>query len=56
MPDGNDSTSDSNQKLIQEIISLERTYYFEKRNVKTERQRKLREIIERATPVKKAEK
>lgn len=33
--------------IIQEIISLERLYYFEKKNVKTERQRKLKEIIER---------
>lgn len=35
--------------IIKEIIGLEREYYFEKRNVKTERQRKLREIIERRT-------
>lgn len=33
--------------VIQEIISLERLYYFEKKNVKSERQRKLKEIIER---------
>lgn len=33
--------------VIQEIISLERLYYFEKRNVKSERQKKLKEIIER---------
>lgn len=36
--------------IIQELIELERQYYFEKRNVKTERQRKLRELIERHTP------
>lgn len=35
--------------IIREIIELERSYFFEKRNVKTERQRKLREIIERHT-------
>lgn len=35
--------------IIKEIIELERLYFFEKRNVKTERQRKLRELIERHT-------
>ena len=35
--------------IIREIIELERSYFFEKRNVKTERQRKLRDIIERHT-------
>ncbi|NOX74816.1 MAG: hypothetical protein GXP03_14760 [Alphaproteobacteria bacterium] len=35
--------------IIREIIELERRYFFEKRNVKTERQRKLQEIIERHT-------
>ena len=38
-----------NDPIIREIIELERSYFFEKRNVKTERQRKLREIIERHT-------
>ena len=38
-----------NDPLIREIIDLERSFYFEKRNVKTERQRKLREILERHT-------
>lgn len=35
--------------VIREIIELERSYFFEKRNVKTERQRKLRDLIERHT-------
>ena len=35
--------------IIREIIELERNYFFEKRNVKTERRRKLRELIERHT-------
>jgi len=35
--------------VIREIIELERTYFFEKRNVKTERRRKLRDLIERHT-------
>ena len=35
------------EPIIREIVELERQYFFEKRNVKTERQRKLREIIEK---------
>ncbi len=35
------------EPIIREIVELERQYFFEKRNVKTERQRKLRELIER---------
>ena len=45
-----------NDAIIKEIIALERSYFFEKRNVKTERQRKLRELIERYTKVGSAEK
>lgn len=40
------------EPIVKEIIELERSYFFEKRNVKTERQRKLREIIERHTSAK----
>jgi hypothetical protein len=35
--------------VIREIIELERSYFFEKRNVNTERRRKLRDLIERHT-------
>lgn len=38
-----------NDPIVREIIELERSYFFEKRNVKTERQKKLRDIIERHT-------
>lgn len=38
-----------NDPVIREIIELERSYFFEKRNVKTERRRKLRDLIERHT-------
>lgn len=38
-----------NDPIIREIIALERNYFFEKRNVKTERLRKLRNLIERHT-------
>jgi hypothetical protein len=40
-----------NDPIIREIVELERRYFFEKRNVITERRRYLREIIERHTKV-----
>ncbi|MCY3996212.1 MAG: hypothetical protein OXF07_08730 [Rhodobacter sp.] len=46
-----DSGGDTNI-VIREVIELERSYFFEKRNVKTERLRKLRDIIERHTKPK----
>ena len=49
MADSQDTTNAKHERIIKEIIGLERQYFFEKRNVKTERQRKLREIIERHT-------
>jgi hypothetical protein len=47
-----DDSQGEYEPIIKEIIALERSYFFEKRNVKTERQRKLREIIERHTNTK----
>jgi hypothetical protein len=44
-----ETSNGKNDPIIREIIELERSYFFERRNVKTERQRKLREIIERHT-------
>ena len=44
-----DAEDTRNDPIIREIIELERSYFFEKRNVKTERRRKLRDIIERHT-------
>lgn len=49
MPEPDEIQDLKNDPIIREIIQLERSYFFEKRNVKTERQRKLREIIERHT-------
>ena len=49
MTSDKDPQDDKHDPVIREIIGLERSYFFEKRNVKTERQRKLREIIERHT-------
>lgn len=45
-----DDSEDANpevQRAVEQLIELERQYYFEKRNVKTERQRKVRELVER---------
>lgn len=47
-----DEPHEKHDSIIKEIIELERRYFFEKRNVKTERQRNLREIIERHTNIK----
>ena len=44
-----DDTSDDTDTVIREVIELERRYFFEKHNVRTERRRKLRDIIERHT-------
>lgn len=49
MASDQDLQNDPYDHVVREIIELERKYFFEKRNVKTERQRKLREIIERQT-------
>ena len=55
MVDDGDRREKNHEAIIKEIIALERSYFFEKRNVKTERQRKLREIIERYTKAGGAE-
>ena len=49
MPEDDAIQQSKDDPIIREIIELERSYFFEKRNVKTERQRKLRDIIERHT-------
>ena len=49
MTDSDDGQKKKHEAIIKEIIALERSYFFEKRNVKTERLRKLREVIERHT-------
>ena len=40
----------TDDRLVEEIIGLQREFYLENRNKDTERRRRLREIIERATP------
>ena len=49
MTGSDNSPENLHEAIIKEIIALERRYFFEKKNVKTERQRKLREMIERHT-------
>ena len=44
-----------NNPIIREIIELERSYFFERRKVRTERQRKLRSLIERHTKLEEQE-
>ncbi len=55
MTDTDDRAKGENEDIIKEIIELERNYFFEKRNVNTDRRRKLRELIERHTTTKGAE-
>jgi len=43
---------DANNRMIEEIIAVQREFYFENKNKDSERRRKLRDIIERATPLK----
>jgi hypothetical protein len=52
MSDSEASSDKAQNKLVEEIVELQRLFYFENKNKDTERQRKLREIIDRATPLK----
>lgn len=49
MDDETKSVEVRQEKIIKEVIFLERKFFFEKRNVKTERQRRIKDIIERHT-------
>lgn len=55
MSDPEGEQANKYEPIIKEIIALERRYFFEKRNVKTERQRKLRDLLERHTKIGAAE-
>ena len=54
MTDTDDGPKRKHEAILKEIVDLERSYFFEKKYVKTERQRKLRELIERHTSKKGA--
>jgi hypothetical protein len=49
-----DQTAPEEEKLqdrvIQQIVELQREFYFENKDKVTERRRRLRDIIDRATP------
>lgn len=53
MKDTGDGLPDEQKqnRVIAEIVELQREYYFENRSKETERRRRLRDIIERATPL-----
>ena len=55
MTNTDDGPKRKQEAILKEIVDLERSYFFEKKNVKTERQRKLRELIERHTSKKGTE-
>lgn len=42
------------EAIIREILEVERAVFFEKRNAKSERQRKVKEVIERHTKIGEA--
>ena len=52
MTNTDDEPKRKHEAILKEIVDLEKSYFFGKKNVKTERQRKLRELIERHTSKK----
>lgn len=48
------TNEDLENRVIAEIVELQREFYFENRNKDSERRRRLRDIIDRATPLRKA--
>jgi hypothetical protein len=50
MDEGSPIGEEKQRQVIAEIVELQREYYFENKNKETERRRRLREIIDRATP------
>ena len=52
-----DLSSDADQvqnRVIEQIVELQREFYFENKGKETERRRRLRDLIERATSGKEA--
>lgn len=50
MDDGPPISDDQQRGVIAQIVELQREFYFENKNKETERRRRLRDIIDRATP------
>lgn len=52
MDESEAESEEANDHVIEEIIAVQREFYFENKNKESERRRKLRDIIDRATPLK----
>jgi hypothetical protein len=50
MDEGPQIGDDKQRQVIAQIVELQREFYFENKNKETERRRRLRDIIDRATP------
>lgn len=50
MADEQESENSEQDQLIEQVIELQRAFYFENKGKDSERRRRLREIIEHATP------
>jgi len=49
MTDTNSDADQAQSRVIEQIVELQREFYFENKGKDTERRRRLRDIIERAT-------
>jgi hypothetical protein len=52
MPEADDISRQ--ERVVDEIIQLQREFYFENKDKVSERRRRLREIVERFTPIEGA--
>lgn len=50
MSDSDANSGSLHNRTIEEIVELQREFYFENKGKETERRRRLRDIIERAMP------
>ncbi len=49
IPEQGSDTDQLHNQIIEQIVELQREFYFENKGKETERRRRLRDIIERAT-------
>lgn len=52
MTDSDVDTNDAQNRIIEQIVELQREFYFENKGKESDRRRRLREIIESATQEK----
>jgi hypothetical protein len=50
MSESGTGVDEAQNRIIDQIVELQREFYFENKGRETDRRRRLREIIERATP------